>query len=690
MKPHDALNLALSMTAAGLSIVPPAEDGTKKPFGAWAPYQKRIVGDAQLRSWYASGKLQGFGAVCGEVSGGLECIDFDDMDLHKKAKALAEQDPGLGYLVTKIENGYCEKTPKGYHWLYRCTEIDRSKKLARIKKEDKYYAIETRGEGGYVIIAPTSSEQVNKKGKYSLVSGGHDTIATITPEERTKLHDALRSLDEEHGTRTVFKPMAIPEAGEQNQNRPGDDYNSRMTWEELLIPAGWSVFGQRGDVTDWCKPGCQGDHAHATTGYGGSDIFYCFSSAAPPFDPEESYSKFAVYTMLHHNGDFEEASCSLRDQGYGAAGPDDLPAYQKRAKTSIEKVLLKNKVDAETVMDRSKDYGFLDLSRMDLKPAELWLDWMPAGGLIILAGAPKIGKSWFCLELCACIIADNQRRVMGEFNSAFPEGASVLYLALEDGEHRIMKRGLEVIKPPLRFHEHVPKQNWNRLRMMHEHPPLDREGLEKLHQYLVDNPSVKVVILDTIQTLRPSNRRGANAYESDYQFYRSIKSIADLHRVTCIAITHLRKGGNISGDPLEQISGSSAVPGAADATWMLSRARGGDSDSSIAKFHVTGRDFEEQTYTLKFMNGRWRYSEAMESFHVTESQSMILEALEEMENGGKPGDIKRWMLDRNLAVPSSLYNMLNDMTSRKVLNKNKVGRYIINQKYLQSATERDI
>lgn len=281
MKPTDALNIAISMTKAGLSIVPPSEDGTKKPYGAWLPYQKRIAGDAQLRAWYSVGKLQGFGVVCGQVSGNLECIDFDDMGLYEQAMNLAAQDPGLGYIVTKIEDGYKETTPKGIHWLYRCEEIDRNKKLARIKKDGKYYAIETRGEGGYVITAPTSSTEINTGGAYQLQSGSVETITTITKEERDKLHHAMRSLDAEHGTRTIFKAVPIPEAGEQNKNRPGDDYNNRTSWHEVLEPAGWTPWGQRGDVTDWCKPGSNRDHAHATTGYGGSDVFYCFSSAAP-------------------------------------------------------------------------------------------------------------------------------------------------------------------------------------------------------------------------------------------------------------------------------------------------------------------------------------------------------------------------------------------------------------------------
>ena len=56
--------------------------------------------------------------------------------------------------------------------------------------------IETRGEGGFIIVAP-SGGPVHPSGRpYVLRSGGFDTIATITPEERSDLFALARSFDQ--------------------------------------------------------------------------------------------------------------------------------------------------------------------------------------------------------------------------------------------------------------------------------------------------------------------------------------------------------------------------------------------------------------------------------------------------------------------------------------------------------------
>ena len=47
--------------------------------------------------------------------------------------------------------------------------------------------------------------------------------------------------------------------------------------------------------------------------------FYVFSSNAVPFEPNQAYSPFAVYTLLEHNGDFVEATRALAAEGFGGA-----------------------------------------------------------------------------------------------------------------------------------------------------------------------------------------------------------------------------------------------------------------------------------------------------------------------------------------------------------------------------------
>lgn len=114
------IDLAFS---AGLCVVPPKQDGSKKPFPVfWKKYQQVRPERVELYGWYEANQLTGIGYVCGAVSGNLEVVDFDDRATYDAYRELAELS-GLSGLVDRIESGYLEETPHGVHWLYRCAEI---------------------------------------------------------------------------------------------------------------------------------------------------------------------------------------------------------------------------------------------------------------------------------------------------------------------------------------------------------------------------------------------------------------------------------------------------------------------------------------------------------------------------------------------------------------------------------------
>jgi hypothetical protein len=93
--------------------------------------------------------------------------------------------------------------------------------------------------------------------------------------------------------------------------RPGDDFNNNGTWEAILAPNGWTRVFTRGEVDYWQKPGGKGREHHATTNYAGTDLFYCFTPLARPIPEGKALSKFSVYALLNHSGDYGEASKAL-------------------------------------------------------------------------------------------------------------------------------------------------------------------------------------------------------------------------------------------------------------------------------------------------------------------------------------------------------------------------------------------
>jgi hypothetical protein len=317
-----------------MSPVPPKQDGSKAPLSCWKKYQTKAPSEQQLCDWYKPWRT-GIGLVLGKVTPGLEFQEFDDRPTYDAYKALANA-AGLGELVERIEAGYCEESPSGgIHWPYRCSETNGNQKLAKrpatpeelaAKPDDRYRTlIETRGEGGYIVIAPSSGAVHPTSKPYRLLSGSLTTIATITPEERADLHALAHTFDQVQ--KTERRPSIQPTQTATTGDRPGDDFGRQTEWADILEPHGWQFVYERDGEQYWCRPG-KSRATSATTNYKGSGLFYPFTSSTD-FDPNKSYNKFAAYAFLNHNGDFTEAARTLASKGYGRQ-TEAIPATEPK------------------------------------------------------------------------------------------------------------------------------------------------------------------------------------------------------------------------------------------------------------------------------------------------------------------------------------------------------------------------
>ncbi len=306
----NCIQTAIDSLSHKISVWPPRQDGTKAPDGAWKSGQSALPTEQQVLAWYADGRT-GVGWITGAVSGGLEVLDFDDRSTWAEFCKLCGE-AGLGGLLDKVAGGYLENTPNGAHLAYRCELIEGNQKIAQ--RADKKALIETRGEGGFVIVAP-SHGAVNLKGAYVLVSGGVATIATITPAERRVLFDVARIFDE----LPIIEHAPPRQVGDGD--RPGDAYNASASWDDVLAPHGWRRVSGRLGTESWCRPG-KDFGISATTNHAGSDLLYVFSTSTA-FESGRGYSKFSAYALLTHGGDFSAASKELRLLGYGVDAPEE-------------------------------------------------------------------------------------------------------------------------------------------------------------------------------------------------------------------------------------------------------------------------------------------------------------------------------------------------------------------------------
>lgn len=371
--PNLILEAARIWHDAGCSVIPILANGTKKPLANWKDYQSVRADRAKIDTWYASRTSDtqfGIGLICGTVSGNLELLELEGRATSGEtldAIGAAADAAGIGWLWTRmLQDGYAEWSPSGgLHFLYRlpgatvpgnmkvaqrpatAEELTEKEREILTQKPDKVFPrvlAETRGEGGYVVVAPSGGKVHRSGDSWSVAAGSIGVIHEIEWEDRCLLlkivHDVLDEMPEPEPQRVAPVTRPIPSG---TGERPGDAYNRQATWEEILIPHGWQVHSRNGAETLWTRPGKEIRDGHsASTGYAGdADRLFVWSSSTE-FTTEVPYTKFAAYALLEHRNDFAAAARALSLAGYGTRISSGAGVYRAAP------------VDAGGVLDRGQ------------------------------------------------------------------------------------------------------------------------------------------------------------------------------------------------------------------------------------------------------------------------------------------------------------------------------------------------
>ena len=289
------LETAKQYIASGFSVLPIAANGTKAPVGwllprdgndraSWIPLQQHIASESEVDRMFRREDV-GIGVIAGRVSGNLEVLDFDKVGLFEEfAKEVTRILPDLVERLPQV------KTPRGgFHVYYRSDNIEGNQKLAEEPEWDDQHnpwrpktLIETRGEGGYVVSVGSPAKCHESGRTYEHIGGPALTAPPrLTATERMILLTVARSFN-----LWVDDEPPIPEASSRGDLSPGDDFSATVTWDELLVPEGWTKLHSRGEVTCWRRPGKDNGWS-ATTGIKsqrGNILLYVFSTNAYPFE----------------------------------------------------------------------------------------------------------------------------------------------------------------------------------------------------------------------------------------------------------------------------------------------------------------------------------------------------------------------------------------------------------------------
>lgn len=264
---------------------------------------------------------------------------------------------------------------------------------------------------------------------------------------------------------------------------------------------------------------------------------------------------------------------------------------------------------------------FLDaqsLLEMSFPPVKYIAPGYIAEGLTILGGRPKLGKSWMALGACIAVATG------GQFLGHECEAGDVLYLALEDNARRLQDR-LKTVLPPT----HTP--DMSRLGLLTDSPRINTGLMDILDTWRKAADDPRLVVIDTLAMVRPVKGRSQDSYEADYAALSPLQKWAGEHRLAVVVITHVRKME--ATDPLEMISGTNGLTGAADSIMVLNR----DQDGS--KLYGRGRDIEEIETMLKFDRGVWEALGGVDDVKRSVQRQKIIVALEEAGRPMSPAEI---------------------------------------------------
>ena len=188
------------------------------------------------------------------------------------------------------------------------------------------------------------------------------------------------------------------------------------------------------------------------------------------------------------------------------------------------------------------------------------IDGLLPAGMYLLAGAPKIGKSFLVLQMAY------QVSIGEPFLGFSSRQGTVLYLALEDTYERLQKR----------------------LAQMTE------QDSERLTDFWSEHTDTALIIIDTLQRVRGRTPDGGS-YAADYDTLASLKEFSDTYGVTVLVVHHTRKEG--AEDVFNTISGTNGLMGAADGTLILYKNKRMNSDAVL---EIVGHDQQQLRLHLRF------------------------------------------------------------------------------------------
>ena len=199
-------------------------------------------------------------------------------------------------------------------------------------------------------------------------------------------------------------------------------------------------------------------------------------------------------------------------------------------------------------------------------------------GLTILGGKPKVGKSFFALEMSLAIAAGSY--AFGSENHPCEQG-EVLYCAIEDFLPRLQMR----IKGLLNM---GAARHTDEFTAVEQLPKIGEGGIEYFEAHCKAHPDTKLIVVDVLSKFRSfSGKQRGTIYDQEYAELSPLQEFTLQNNVSVLLVHHLTKREN-PDDVFDEISGSTALGGVPETLMVLKRV------GNNATLHVRGKNMPEQ------------------------------------------------------------------------------------------------
>lgn len=293
-------------------------------------------------------------------------------------------------------------------------------------------------------------------------------------------------------------------------------------------------------------------------------------------------------------------------------------------------------------------------------------------GLTILAGRPKIGKSWLALNISIAVA--NGTNALGGFET---KKSKVLYIALEDSKRRIKDRINNIMGNEI---DKLAPEGLIYLEENFDFPKINDGGIQEINNILDDEKDIELVVIDTLgRSIADKGRKDRNIYLADYEIASQLQELAMKRNISILILHHTKKGNE--ENVFDEISGTTGLTGAMD-TMMVIKEK-----NKEHTLHITGRDVEQADYKIVFDKKLfcWNVIEKKNEINITAEREEILELIKSYNRQMKLSEITDLIGKEKSNVNKLLKKLIRD----GLLISPKYGYYALPEKIDDKDEDKD-